>query len=768
MLLKVQISLAIATWWRTCLTGKALLLAVLTGQPLLATASQLEEVTVTAQKRPQNVQMVPLAITAITAADLNKNRIQTLSNITAMTPNVQAALPNGEVLPIFSIRGISMADYSVNQSSPIGVYLDEVYLSSNYSHGLQTFDVDRIEVLRGPQGTLYGKNTTAGAINIISKTPDFSADGFLTLGIGNYQQQTIDAAYETPLIEQQLSARLALSAKQAEGFAENHTPGAKDLSATDRHALRLTINYQASEQWSAVLKLNSGRSQPETQAVIPNATFNGIDYLSAQLAAANQPFYTRPDSYDSFDADSNKVDTTDIKTDGGSLTVSYDSGQHTLTSISGFYRGDYDHRADSDGTPQQLLEIDYLSELKQWSQDLRISSNHSDTLWYTVGLYFNKEQIETDVSYDYYHGLQSIVPNFVAPLTGIVSGFSQIQRYEQERSSQAIYGEMSFKLNTAATLTSGLRYTEDKNSQFNVHSYITDYDQIPQFGLIPFTAPYDPNAVHPRQQFTDREWSGKLALDYQWDDRHLFYASYNRGYRSGAFNGAATTDASELTPVEPEYVNAYELGIKGETENGRVRYNTALFYYDYRNQQFINVVGTRQLLDSADRSTVRGLELELHAIATSALTIHLGLGWLDSEYKNGPNLDAQGQSWDLSSNQLIAAPDYNANLAADYALDLASLTLFAHLDLNYQDQQWFTAFNDTAGYEDISQASYTLVNAQLAIQPHNSPLIITVWGKNLGDKSYKTYAINLSESFGYHYTMYGPPRTFGIDASWQF
>lgn len=720
---------------------------------LKANSSKLEEVNVTAQKREQRLLDVPISVSVINRQQLTNSHISTLSNITGLIPNFQAGLPNGEVIPIFSIRGVSMADYSVNQSSPIGVYIDEVNLGANYTHGLSIFDLERIEVLRGPQGTLYGKNTTGGAINLISKTPDFEADGYIKLGVGNNNLRSAEGAYETPIIEQKLSARLAYTIEEADGYTDNHNPGKKDLSATDRHSARLVLNYQPTEQFAAILRLSTGRSSPEHQAIIPE-----ISGPPANL------FYERPSSYDSHDTDANKTGRTKVKTDGGSLSLTWETGDVIFTSVTGIYSGEFDQQADSDGTAMQILEVDYLSELDQWSQDFRVSSQQSEPFAYTAGLYFAKEEIDTNIIYDFFHVLRAFVPDFDPPN----SGFSQGQHYEQEKESRAIYGQLSYKLSTSTTLTTGLRYTEDENSQSNVNTYMADYDRVPQFGLIPFNAPYDPNAVYPKQSFTDHEWTGTVKLDHHLNDNTMAYGSYSRGYRSGAFNGSAVADPAELAPVDPEYVNAYEIGVKGEQLNGRLQYSTALFYYDYRNQQFINIVGTQQLLDSAKRSRIQGAELELHALATDNLSLHFGLGIMDAEYTDGPFLDSQGETLDLSGNQLISAPDLNVNIAADYRIDLSHGTLNSHIDANYNDSQWFSAFNDAANYGDIGESSVTLINARLEYQPANSQLTIALWGKNIGDKEYKTYAINLSDSFGYNYTMSGAPRTYGAEVSLTF
>ena len=739
--------------------------------PLAQSSTELgnqhqEEVIVTAQKREQVLHGIPLSVSVVNRQLIENASIHYLGNISAVIPNMQTALPNGEVLPIFSIRGISMADYSTNQSSPIAVYHDEIYLGANYLHGMPLFDLERIEVLKGPQGTLYGKNTTGGAINLLSRTPNFETDGFARLSLGNYNSQEFEAAYETAVIENTLAARIAVNTSKADGYSKNHASGKGDLSEVDRHAFRLSLKYQANNDINAILRLSTGRSNPNTQAVIPEASLpGGIDKLSQGLAAASQPFYVRPSHYDGNDADANKVGKIDIKNDGVSLRVNWQTEHHLLSSITGYYKADYDLAADSDGTPQQLLELDYLSSIDQLSQEFRISSNDTTPFSYIAGIYFSQDTIDTEVIYDYFHGLEAISPGFNPPLTG----FTQVQRYEQERFSQAIYGHLSYDISDATTFTSGIRYTNDHNKQFNVHTFMADYNRTPMIGLIPFNIPYTTDATHPSQRISDSEWTGTAKLAHELNNQHMVYSSYSRGYRSSAFNGAAVNNTSELTPVEPEYVNAYEIGAKGQWLDGNIRYSSALFYYDYRNLQFINIVNTQQLLKSADRARIQGLDLEVSWQATPALSLQAGLGVTDSEFTDGIELNAPlspgqpSQPQDLTGNSLANAPDFNANLSANYRIDLRSGSLNAFINYQFIDDQWFTPFNDDYGYEPIGQSNYSLIDGRLSFTPINSNIDIALWGKNLNDTEYKVFGINLSENFGYNYTINGAPRSYGVE-----
>ncbi len=723
----------------------------------------IEEILVTAQKRQERLLDIPIAISVIDKESLQQRQSNTLTDIARQVPGLQISSPNGSVLPIFSIRGVSMSDYNVNQASPVGVYLDEMYLSSNYSHGLALFDLERIEVLRGPQGTLYGKNTTGGAINLISRTPGFQTDGYLRLSLGNYNQRSLDAAYESPLVDDLLAARIALHYEKSDGYAENHYPGEDDLSNTDTLAARLTLKYQPSDSFDATLRLNFGHSDPNTQAIVAVPTDpGGLDRLSSTLALFSQPFYQRPDSYNYHDTNSNKVDHTRTVTKGAALTLHKTFSNLQLTSVTGYYNGDYDHLADSDGTPQELLESDWRGDIRQWHQDLRLINLDDGPLQYTLGLYLANEQHEIHNHWHMFHGLEPVLPGFSAS-----TGFSLDQRYQQERDSYAGYGQIEYSVSENWTLTGGLRFSKDKNRQFDVHSYIADYNDIPMAGLIPTANPYDPTARQPSQTIVDREWTGTLKLDYNLNN-NLLYASYSRGYRSGAFNGSAVWAASELTPVEPEFVDAFEVGAKGQLINKQLEYTASLFHYDYKNQQFLKIEGVQQLMDSAPKARSRGLELALDGHIGNNLSIQTSLALLDTEYTDGPELTAGGASYDLTGNQLISAPEVSADLAIDYDFTWREADINFHLDLSYIGEQWFTAFNDDAGHKDIGQSGYTLFNGRLNYSWGKKQYQLSLWGRNLTNKEYQVYAINLSDSFGYHYTIKGAPRTFGASLQVQF
>lgn len=724
----------------------------------------LEEILVTAEKRKQALSTLPLSINVINSKQLYQQNITQLGQVSSTIANFESAYPNGEVLPVFSIRGISASDYSTNQSSPIGIYHDEVYLSSNFMHGTALFDLQRIEVLKGPQGTLYGKNTTGGAINLLSKTPDFKADGYITATLGEHQKRSLELGYERPLIEQTLAARLALKMSKNDGFDENKN-GENALSNEDYRAARISLLYAADNHFDALLRLNHYHSDSNPQAIIPTATLPGnLNTLNTLLSSFSLPYYQRPANFDNHDADVNKPGHMKMASQGLSLELNKSATEHLFTSITGFTTANYDLAQDSDGTPQELLELDYLTDSQQLSQEFRLSSLSMQPFGYIAGLYFSKDTTDTEVIYDYFHSLEAIAPGFNPPSTG----FSQVQRFQQKRSSKAIYGQINYQLNDDTQFTAGLRYTEDDNSQYNVHSYMADYNRSPMIGLIPFNIPYQADANHPSQSLGDEEWTGTFKLDHQASDAWFLYAFISRGYRSSAFNGAAVNDSSELTPASPEYINAFEIGAKGMLLNDKLRLNAAIFHHNYHNLQFINVVNTQQLLETAQRARIQGIDADITWQPTQTIQVFSGLGFLNTEFTDGILLHAQGESRDLRGNNLPNAPEINANIGINYQKVTKLGTVEGILNYHYRAEQWFTAFNNEYGHDEIGQGGYSLLDAEISIKQNNSAISWALWGKNLSNKEYKVYSINLSENFGYNYHVYGAPRSIGLKAKYEF
>ncbi len=783
-------------------------------------AATLEEVVVTAQRRAQSTQDVPVAITGLTGDSIEKFGLENANDIGAQVPNMQVAGPYGDVQPIFTIRGVSMSDYNSNQASPIGVYVDEAYQPAVYSHGANFFDLERLEVLRGPQGTLYGKNTTGGAINIITRTPevDGEAKGRIKGGIGNFGASTFEAAYEGTVLPGVLAARVAAFAKRDDGYQENPL-GGPNGAQTDAQALRLALNWTINDSANAVLKVSRAENDGITTQVrnepgvdvrgLPSNAGTGEDFI-------DYTGYSRPTrNLDHNEVESNKVGPLITRNDTVNLTLKYDFENFSLVSITAYGDAQYFQSANTDGSPLVLLEIDWLNDTVSYSQDVRFVSDYSGWFNFIAGLYYGSEKLNQKNVYSIFEDLPDPRVGDENPdatgLAPFLIDFGMVdQRLKTEKDSRAVYGQFRFDISERFGIDLGLRYTEDRNDMPYYNTSRLGYDGSPRGTYVPgnttgrdeaFTPVVlspnqfevcinDPNSCAAAPMYTDgpytlasqaplsaveREWSGKLGADFAINEEIMVYASFSKGYRSGSYNGGVyyLERGIEDAYARPEFLDAYEAGIKADLFEGQVRLNAATFYYDYTDQQFVNVVGISVFLENAGASEISGAEAELQWRITETFGMQLGVGYLDSQYKeltlaDTTTLADPNDQVDLAGNDLISAPQWNVSLSLDWDIVTTGYGyLAANYNVVYQTQQWFSAYNGDAEYEANQQPAYFLHNARLSWFAADDSWTLALWGKNLADEEYDFYGIDIQASFGYTYFIAGPPRSYGLELSYR-
>ncbi|MFZ1831300.1 MAG: TonB-dependent receptor [Pseudomonadales bacterium] len=765
-----------------------------------AQAPQLEEIIVTAQKRAENLQSVPVSVSALSAANLESFKYRDAGEIAAQIPNLQASNPSGDGFPIFSLRGVSMSDYSFNQSSPVASYVDEVYKGNPAIQGVQMYDLERIEVLRGPQGTLYGKNSTGGAVNFITRRPTYDRSGNLTLGAGDYGRKEVRAAVETQLVADTLALRVAGTWAKADGWQENVNPGIEDDSAVDEHGLRATLLWEPSDGVEMVLRVSTGKQDAVNYGIQAyNISADGVGaglYGLYNLLGATTAVDSHRDGLDYFEIDSDQDKHRLIENDALALTANIDLNDTlTLTSITSWDDGKILVPEDVDGTSNRVLSADYYAETTQVSQDLRITSDSESRFNYIVGLYYAKEEVSNqttlgswqdldlnaDGTQDYNDcldplyvslglgaatqagaDLETVLNGFGLSLGGFTPAGCQAQNdFDQDRTSKAIYADTKYEFTDALTLRLGLRYTEDESELSSFSARLLGNDDVPLLNTIPGD-PLDPFAQAPDDDFTDREWTGKLGIDYTTAAGTLLYASYSHGYRNGAFNAQAFFDPSELTKVDPELLDSFELGMKTQLFDGSMQLNGAVFYYAYENQQFLNVDAATlaQTLINIDESEILGAEFELSARPTETLLVQAGLGLLDTEVTKGSL-----SGIDLKGNELLVAPALDFNIAADWDVLHTGLgTFMLRLDASYVDDHYFEIFNT----ERLQQDGYWLSNARLQFDSSAESWQVALWCKNLADEEYRTSVIDLQASFGFDYSHIGAPRTYGAEFTFRF
>ncbi|MBD2859408.1 TonB-dependent receptor [Spongiibacter sp. KMU-158] len=808
-------------------------------------APVLEEVFVTAQKRSESTQDTPIAITGMSENTLEKFGFSSANDISAQVPNMQVSGPYGDVQPIFSIRGVSMSDYSSNQASPIGVYNDEAYMGAVYTHGMSFFDVARLEVLRGPQGTLYGKNTTGGAINIVTKTPEIG-DGLhfnAKQGVGNYNSHKGDYGIEGTLIEDKLAARLAYSYSRRDGYYENAL-GGPDLSQQDFQGARLVFNFDLNDKINMVFKYthseNDGLASPSRNE--PRGDLSKNPELVTALETSgvgvydrkNNGFqdntgYSRPaEGLDYYEVQDNFTGPLIVNLDLLVHTMQYVTDDYTVTSITSINNSDYHQLQNVDGSPQELLEIDWNVETQAFSQDLRISTTLYEDFDLIAGAYYATEDMQLHNNYCIYGTPPDT--RTAATFPGVTGYYPYLldfgcidQRMDTEKESFALYSQMRWNITANLGMDIGLRYTDDKIDLPYLNVSRLAYDGSPRGTWVPGNnsgvdnifvpvnvggqSPLEPDLLvagildgsvgldqllltaqtgYTHGPYTDesakplsaheQEWTGKIGLDYRFNDNLMMYTSFSRGFRSGNFNAGVYYEEREFENAyaAPEFLNAYELGFKADFWDQRARINSALFYYDYTNQQFINVVGVSNFLENAGGSKIYGLESEMFFALTEKLTMQFGLGLLESEYtdlylSNVQTVNNDDDEVDLSGNELISAPALSANISIDWEiLSNEHGYLSMNVNGNYQDDQWYSAYNDKIGYENIRQEAYALYNARLTWFSSNEDYSISVWGKNITGTEYDGYAINLQAGFGFDYFQQGAPTTYGLEFSYRY
>jgi iron complex outermembrane receptor protein len=734
-----------------------------------STNEALTEVLVTAEKRVERLQDVPIAITALDSDALTESRITRPDELVQLVPGLQANAGINPSQPIYAIRGISMNDYSLNQEGPVATYYDEVYKGNPAILGVSFYDLERVEVLFGPQGTLYGKNATGGAVNVITRSPDFTTEGYVTGTLGNYDRREAQGAFQTALSDR-LAVRVAFTFDRAAGWFKNYFPGQPNMSETRNWGVRGTLLFKASDQLSFTLKLSTSLENPIHAGIYsqpgPMGVGAGVYDIYHDLDPNSNPNtdYFRPSWLCQRCTQSNTAVREENRTYGVALTTKYTiSDSLALTAITSYDLGNYFYEEDGDGSPLSVINDNFYDEDHQFAQDLRIATTGSGRLSSLLGVYYFDERVSninglplfTDVDANLDGVLNYLDCEIASPIS---CNFQN--RFHQHKTSEAVYTDDSYKLTDQLTLRAGLRFTHDdaKLTGFLSQEYGTDGVLIAN--LIPGSTS-DLSATTGRS-FTTNNVSPKIGIDYKTQAGDLLYATFSRGYRGGSFNGQAYFLPEELSTTRSETVSAYEIGAKTSWLDRRLELNGAAFYYQYRNQQFIDVdpVTGAQPLVNLPLSRIYGAELNLAARPVRVVKITGGVALLSTRVEEGT---LGGQS--IVGNSIVNAPKFSTTMAIDWDIaqgDWGSVA--ARLDGNYVSKQYF----DLENRPTTTQGGYGLLNARVGWKSETGKVGVDLWIRNIADTFYATDKIDLISGFGFIYNRVGDPRTFGITGTYGF
>lgn len=710
----------------------------------------LEEVIVTAQKREQNLQDVGVSVTVMSGDQMSALGFTNTIDIAAQTPNLtyQQFHPT---LTNINLRGVSQNDFQDQHEPPVASYIDGAYVSSMGAVHTQMYDLERVEVLRGPQGTLFGRNATGGLLHYISRKPEEETSGYVELTVAENNQTQFEAALGGALTDT-VMGRIAIASNSHDGWMENRI--GTDLNDADSRSFRGQLLFALSEGVELLIKGHHSKDDSSGYGYNHTPSTPGADGLGLMVGANElatffqfdrTPFATckgcdalwhaetdndpRKGSFDETGKFEREIN-------GLTATLSWDIESMTLTSITDYLSMDKTFRGDTDGSPNSVVVAFLDQGLEQLSQELRLQGEIDRMHWQT-GVYYL--DIDTDV-------INAVEPFNIAPFVGVnpPGGFfiPLVTASDSKvlTESWAIFGHLEFKLNEQLTLITALRYTEDEKE--------VDFDLV-EFGMI---------ADNYRNTQKWENVSAKVQLDWQVNDDTLVYAGITRGHKAGSFSLPFLGPVDKtVIPHDEEELTSIEVGYKAIYLNGSARLNMSAFFYDYQDYQAAFFNNFAQIIGNLD-AEVYGAELELVLNPVEGLELMLGVSLLDTEVQDVGMPDGS-----IQDRELPQAADYTLNGLARYTWSLNGGLLTLQVDANYVDDFCFTVVCNHTEEED----SYVVTNARLTYTSGGEHWSIAAFVRNLTDEDYSVWRLDASFA-GFSNNMMNPPRWFGATLNYNW
>lgn len=738
---------------KTSFKRRQLYAGILTATTLLGTSLvnaesslAIEEIVVTANKRAQNLQDVSVAVTAFTGDQIKELQLGQPVDLAHQTPGLDIKNAVGNTNPVITIRGIGLNDYNSNNSPSAAVHVDQAYIGSNAYLSFQMFDIKRVEVLKGPQGTLYGRNTTAGSVNFITNKPSEEFEAYVDTSYGNFNTFNLEAAVGGQLAEGMVG-RFAVMTKQADGrFTNLGTVGTSagtsidplipvvpvveendEFGDTDAMAWRGSLAWESSDELDVLFTMHGSRDKSDNWVL----KMADPDRRGVAPVGDEDTIYT--DQEPTIDADQI----------GGALHINWDMEFATLTSITS-YESLERIMGDSDASPYRIRQTVFDDDMWQATQELRLTSNGEEGLSWIVGAFYMEDEIDFSK---------------VGDNLDFLGGNSDVA-FLQASDSWALFGQTEYQLSDEFKLTIGLRYTEEEKTLVG-----RTLEQDP-YGTSTLGARFTDLPIFADEQYETDDVSGKLGLDWTPNDDWLVYASVSKGFKSGGFDGSTILNTIELTPIEAETLWAYELGFKSSLADGALQLNGSFYYYDFEDMQvetLVDIAGGIQgsIRTNAGKAEVTGGELEAWWRPAEGLDLKFGVALIDSEIVEWNSLDLD-EVEEIEGNSLSDAPEVTFNALVRYQWFIGDdLIMTASTDVNYSD----TIYKDIANTAAQESDSFTLWNARLALGSEDGAWTAALWGKNLTDKRYVTHNISL---FGPIAEMYNAPRTYGVSVRYNW
>jgi len=681
-----------------------------TNQPTTAAdQSGLEEVIVTAEKRESSEQKTPIAMTVFSSETLASNGVGDLQDLTALAPNV--SFSRAGTSSIVTIRGVSSRDTTEIGDPAVAVSVDGFYFQRAIGLADSTFDLERVEVLRGPQGTLYGRNATGGAINFITAKPTKDFEASTAVSYGNYNAVTSEGALNLP-VSDRVQIRASFYTRSHNGYRDNAP--ARDGDDADAKAARLHLMVEPTDTLTALLTAEFaklGGIGPAVYGTPLQFDSNGI------VIHARSPLPADPTEWPL----GNPTGYMDSTSKTLRWKLDYDAGIANITYRGGFRRLDFHGLTDLDGVADEAYYFQANEQPRTWNHELRASSNSDQRLTWQVGVFYFQE---TNNLLTYFQNFQVPQP----PANLYIFSYPNINA-----TSKAGFGQTSFTLMDTVKVEAGVRYTKDYKRRIGFLNYGS--------GIL------DEDASAESSKTT---YHG--GIDWQATPRSLLYAKVDTGYKAGGFTDTA--------PYAPESITAYEVGSKSRFFGNTLQLNTSVYFYDYTNQQISQFINGQTTIDNAGKSQIYGVELEGTYLLTEADRLDGYIGYLHAEFKDF--LLASGSSnIQLAGNSPPQAPRASLNFGYQHRFTLANgAGLTARVQTHFETSSYLTVNN----YPDDRQGSYSRSDAMLTYAPADNKWSLEAYGKNLENKA-AIIAAQENGLWGTYNYQFADPRTYGLRAS---
>jgi iron complex outermembrane receptor protein len=720
----------------------------------------LEEVVVTARKREESLMDTPISISAFPAAELEAMRLDTVDEIGSFVPNMTFSQGGGttgvaSISNIF-IRGIGQVDHTPTTEPGVGLYLDDVYISQTMGSVIKLVDIESVQVLRGPQGTLFGRNTIGGAVLVNSKKPSNEFYGNMEVTVGEYDRIDVNSTFNVPVTDN-FFAKVSVLRTERDGFVDRILVG-DETGDDDTMGARIALRWQPTD----TLDINFAADYSDSESNGPPVAYHKDTKVENNgfVAHHNGPVLAQgntPNAYDDryitgkYKTFATKWRDSDTEVWGANLIIEWELAENLrLKSITNYREIDAVGGFDDDQSPLFVRQLDDVTDADQFSQELQLSGTAwNDRVDWLVGVYHFEEEATNINRVDF---------SPVSVMSGAIV----------DNTSQAVFAQTTIDLTEQLALTLGWRYTDEEKEATVDDSIQYQAERYSVPDAMRLVVP--PNAIKlvPNGK-TDKdidEETPYVNLSYQWNDNLMTYISYSEGFKGGGFQQRNATPFPEMPGFGPEFVTSYEIGFKLDAFDNRLRMTGAMYYMDYDDVQMnfrdLNDPVQPTITANAGAADIDGAELEITALPTESVRVSFGVGYTNAKYKKVE--DGAVSMGLLESNELPQVPEWQGNGSIVHTMEAFGGEINTRLDWSYRSDYW----TEAANYPDHNQSGFSLFNAAVSYMPASEKWLATLSVKNLTDEYYVQVFGTHLEGQGYTTAFLGRPQEWAASFKYFF